>query len=53
MRVVLETRGGPYLFSIDGLVDRRELPDAGTTVVLVNVTAPGRYTIQGRAQHVE
>ncbi len=44
-RLVLRTQGGPYLFSIDGLVDRRELAANAETVVLYSVTDPGRYTM--------
>lgn len=44
--LVLRTHGGPYLFSIDQLVDRRELPANADTRILVNVSAPGRYTMR-------
>lgn len=43
MRLVLRTEGGPYLFSIDGLVGPRELPEMGTTVILYSASAPGRH----------
>ena len=42
----LPTEGGPYLVSIDGLVDRRELPASGTTVILYSVSDPGRHTMR-------
>jgi hypothetical protein len=45
MRLVLSTEGGPYLFSIDGLVDPRELPASGSTVVQYSVSAPGQHTM--------
>jgi hypothetical protein len=38
--------GGPYLFQIDNLVDRRELPVDGETVVSYDVSAPGQYTMR-------
>jgi hypothetical protein len=45
MRLLVRTEGGPYLFSIDDLVDRRELPESGSTVILYSVSAPGRHTM--------
>ena len=45
-RLIVKTEGGPYLFSIDGLVDRRELPASGTTVILYSVSDPGRHTMR-------
>src|SRR5262249_5286481 len=42
MRLVLRTEGGPYLFSIDDLVQPRELPESGSTVVQYSTSAPGR-----------
>ena len=37
--------GGPYLFQIDNLVDRRELPADGGTAITYDVSAPGQYTM--------
>jgi hypothetical protein len=37
--------GGPYLFQIDNLVDRRELPADGGTAINYDVSAPGHYTM--------
>jgi hypothetical protein len=37
--------GGPYLFQIDNLVDRRELPADGGTAINYDVSAPGQYTM--------
>ena len=44
--LIVKTEGGPYLFSIDGLVDRRELPANATTVILYSVSDPGRHTMR-------
>src|SRR5579884_1692823 len=44
-RLVMRAHGGPYLFSIDRLVDQRELPADTETVVLVSITDPGQYTM--------
>ncbi|MDQ6880968.1 MAG: hypothetical protein M3150_02625 [Pseudomonadota bacterium] len=44
-RLVLRTHGGPYLFSVDQLVDRRELPANRETAVVVRFTPPQRYTM--------
>lgn len=45
-RMIVKTQGGPYLFSIDDLVDRREVPANGEDVVLYSVSAPGRHTMR-------
>jgi hypothetical protein len=45
MRLLLRTEGGPYLFSIDGLVGPRELPESGVTVILYSASAPGRHVM--------
>src|SRR5215469_4445 len=45
MRLVLRTEGGPYLFSIDDLVQPRELPESRSTVVQYSTSAPGRHTM--------
>jgi hypothetical protein len=37
--------GGPYLFEIDNLVGRRELPADGETVINYDVSTPGQYTM--------
>jgi hypothetical protein len=37
--------GGPYLFQIDNLVDRRELPADGGTDINFDASAPGQYTM--------
>jgi hypothetical protein len=37
--------GGPYLFEIDNLVGKRELPADGGTVINFDTSAPGRYTM--------
>jgi hypothetical protein len=37
--------GGPYLFQVDNLVDRRELPADGGTIINYEVSAPGQYTM--------
>jgi len=37
--------GGPYLFQVDNLVDRRELPADGGTVIEYDASAPGEYTM--------
>ena len=37
---------GPYLFEIDRLVDRRELPAFGSTVVNYDTSTPGTYTMR-------
>jgi hypothetical protein len=37
--------GGPYLFQVDNLVDRRELPADGGTIINYDVSAPGQYTM--------
>ncbi len=42
--IVLST-GGPYLFAIDRLVDRRELAADGATVIECDTSAPGEYTM--------
>jgi hypothetical protein len=38
--------GGPYLFEIDNLVDRRELPADGETTIQYQVSSPGQYTMR-------
>jgi hypothetical protein len=45
-RMVVKTHGGPYLFSIDDLADRRELPASGTTEILYSISDPGRHTMR-------
>jgi hypothetical protein len=37
--------GGPYLFEIDNLVGRRELPADGGTVINYEVSTPGQYSM--------
>jgi len=37
--------GGPYLFQVDNLVDRRELPADGGTVIQYDASTPGEYTM--------
>jgi hypothetical protein len=43
--IVIST-GGPYLFEIDNLVDRRELPPDGATVINYDTSAPGTFTMR-------
>jgi hypothetical protein len=43
--LIVRTSGGPYLFYIDDLVDKRELPEQGETGIYFSVSAPGRHTI--------
>ena len=38
--------GGPYLFDIEKLVDRRELPEYGSTVINYDTSTPGDFTIR-------
>ena len=38
--------GGPYVFEIDKLVDRRELPPNGATVIDYDTSTPGQYAIR-------
>jgi hypothetical protein len=38
--------GGPYLFQIDNLVDRHELPADGGTAISYDASAPGQYTMR-------
>jgi hypothetical protein len=44
-QLVVISVGGPYLFQIDNLVDRRELPSDGATVIKYDVSGPGQYTM--------
>ena len=37
---------GPYVFEIDNLVDRRELPDYGGTVINYDTSRPGTFTMR-------
>ena len=43
--LVISTEG-PYLFEIDRLVDRRELPEYGGTVINYDATRPGEFTMR-------
>jgi hypothetical protein len=45
-QMLVSTAGGPYLFEISGLVDRRELPESGSTLINYETSAPGYYTIR-------
>jgi hypothetical protein len=45
MQMIVRTSGGPYLFYIDDLVDKRELPEQGLTTISYSVSAPGRHTM--------
>jgi hypothetical protein len=38
--------GGPYLFEVDNLVNRRELSTNGSIAIDYDVSAPGRYTMR-------
>jgi hypothetical protein len=44
-RLLVISVGGPYLFQIDNLVDRRELPADGGTDINFDASAPGQYTM--------
>jgi hypothetical protein len=44
-QLLVISAGGPYLFQIDNLVDRRELPADGQTVINYDTSAPGQYTM--------
>ena len=44
-QLLVISTGGPYLFEIDKLVGRRELPENGGTVINFDTSAPGRYTM--------
>ena len=45
-RMLVITTGGPYLFEIDRLVDRREIPENGGTTINYDASTPGDYTIR-------
>jgi hypothetical protein len=47
-RLLVKTRGGPCLFSIDGLLEPRELPAPGTTEISLRLSEPGRHTMRLR-----
>ena len=47
-RLLVKTRGGTCLFSIDGLLEPRELPAAGTTEIPLRLSEPGRHTVRVR-----
>ena len=44
-QMIVISTGGPYLFAIDRLVDRRELAAEGATVIDYDTSAPGQYTM--------
>lgn len=45
-QMLVISTGGPYLFEIDRLVDRRELAPDGATVINYDTSAPGEYTMR-------
>jgi len=45
-QLLVISAGGPYLFQIDNLVGRRELPADGQTVINYDVSAPGQYMMR-------
>lgn len=45
-QLLVISTGGPYLFEIDNLVDLRELPAYGGTVINVDASRPGDYMIR-------
>jgi hypothetical protein len=45
-QLLVITLGGPYLFEIDNLVDRRELAANSRTVIDYDTSAPGQYTMR-------
>ena len=44
-QMLVISTGGPYLFEIDRLVDRRELAQDGATVINYDTSTPGQYTM--------
>jgi hypothetical protein len=44
--MLIISMGGPYLFEIDKLVDRRELPTDGSMVVNYDTSAAGDFAIR-------
>jgi hypothetical protein len=44
--LLLITRGGPYLFGIDRLVNRRALPADTSTVIPYDLSSPGQSTMR-------
>jgi hypothetical protein len=44
-QMLVISTGGPYLFEIDHLVDRRELVPDEATVINYDTSAPGEYTM--------
>jgi guanyl-specific ribonuclease Sa len=45
-QLLLIAQGGPYLFEIDGLVNRRELAADTSTAIWYDVSSPGQYTMR-------
>jgi hypothetical protein len=45
-QMLVISTGGPYLFSIDGLVDRRELPENGDSVINYDTSTPGQFMMR-------
>ena len=45
-RLRITTRGGPYTFSVDGLLQPRELPTDSTTTIAINAPQEGDYPMQ-------
>jgi len=46
MLVISAGGPGPYLFSIERLVDRRELPQNRDTVINYDTSTPGQFTMR-------
>jgi hypothetical protein len=47
-RLVVSTQGGPYLFSINNLVDARQLQPNTSTQIDYEVSDPGRYVLRAQ-----
>jgi hypothetical protein len=45
-QMLVISTGGPYLFSIDRLVNRRELPPNGAVVINYDTSSPGQFTMR-------
>jgi hypothetical protein len=45
-RLLVITEGGPYLFEIDNLVNRREVAANARTVIDYDISTPGLYTMR-------
>jgi hypothetical protein len=45
-QMLVISTGGPYLFEIDDLVDRRELTQDGAMVINYDTSTPGQHTMR-------